>query len=133
MQWIQENLMTVVTFGVIAWLVWGRIVRPKLLGIQKMTAGKYASFQSEPHTLIDVRSSGEWRGGRASNAIHIPLNEVAQRMNKIPKDKPVVLICASGMRSSMAATVLAKAGYSSVYNFAGGMGSWCAAKLPTKS
>ncbi|MDX8387816.1 MAG: rhodanese-like domain-containing protein [Ghiorsea sp.] len=133
MQWLEANLVTVIIFAVIAWMVWGRVVRPKLLGIQKMTADKYADFQSEPHTLIDVRSAGEWNGGRASNAIHIPLNEVTQRMNKIPKDKPVVLICASGMRSSMAAVKLAKAGYEPVYNFAGGMGSWCAAKLPTKA
>jgi len=133
MPWLEENLMTVIILAVVAWMVWGRIVQPKLLGIKKITADKYKGFKDEPHTLVDVRSIGEWRGGRASNAIHIPLDEVRSRMTRIPKDKPVVLICASGMRSGMAATMLAKAGYSSVYNFSGGMGSWCAAKLPTKS
>jgi rhodanese-related sulfurtransferase len=53
-------------------------------------------------------------------------------MNKIPMDKPVILICASGMRSSMAASMIAKAGHGDVYNFVGGFGSWCAAQLPRK-
>lgn len=133
MAWIQENLVTVLILAFVAWMIWGRVVQPRLLGIQKMTAEKYKGFKDEPHTLVDVRSAGEWRGGRADNAIHIPLDEVKQRLSRIPKDKPVVVICASGMRSGMAATMLAKAGYVSVYNFSGGMGSWCAAKLPTKS
>ena len=133
MPWLQDNIVTVLILTFVAWVIWGRVVQPKLLGIQRMTAEKYKSFKDEPHTLVDVRSIGEWNGGRASNAIHIPLDEVNRRLSRIPKDKPVILICASGMRSGMAAKMLAKAGYKSVYNFAGGMGSWSAAKLPTKS
>jgi len=131
MEWIQENIVTVLILLVVAWLVWARVVRPKMLGIKKMTAGVYADFD-ENHTLVDVRSTGEWRGGHPANAIHIPLNEFEQKMSKIPKDKPLILICASGMRSSMAASIAAKAGYKDVYNFAGGFGSWCAAQLPRK-
>jgi len=131
MEWIQENIVTVLILLVVAWLVWARVVRPKMLGIKKMTAGAYADFD-ENHTLVDVRSTGEWRGGHPANAMHIPLNEFEQKMGKIPKDKPLILICASGMRSSMAASIAAKAGYKDVYNFAGGFGSWCAAQLPRK-
>ncbi len=129
MAWVQENIVSVIMLLIIAWLIWGRVVRPKLLGIKKMTAGAYSDFTDE-HTLVDVRSIGEWNGGRASNAIHVPLNEFEQKMNNIPMDKPVVLICASGMRSSMAASMIAKAGHKEVYNFSGGMGSWMAAQLP---
>ncbi|MDQ6984160.1 MAG: rhodanese-like domain-containing protein [Ghiorsea sp.] len=131
MEWIQENIVTVLILLVVLWLVWARVVRPKMLGIKKMTAGAYPDFD-ENHTLVDVRSTGEWNGGHPANAIHIPLNEFEQKMNSIPKDKPLILICASGMRSSMAATMAAKAGYNDVYNFAGGFGSWCAAELPKK-
>jgi len=131
MEWIQENIVTVLILLVVAWLVWARVVRPKMLGIKKMTAGAYADFD-ENHTLVDVRSTGEWRGGHPANAVHIPLNEFEQKMGEIPKDKPLILICASGMRSSMAASIAAKAGYKDVYNFAGGFGSWCAAQLPRK-
>jgi rhodanese-related sulfurtransferase len=51
----------------------------------------------------------------------------------ISKDLPLVVICASGNRSAMAATKLANAGFEPVYNFSGGMGSWQAAGLPMKS
>jgi len=132
MTWLNDNLMMVLTFAFLAWMVWGRVVRPKMLGIKKMTPEIYQSIRNEPHTLVDVRTEGEWRGGRAANAIHIPLADIEKRMRSIPKNKPVVVICASGMRSSMAATTLAKSGYTPVYNFAGGMGSWRSANLPTK-
>ena len=131
MAWIQENIVTVLILLVVAWMVWTKVVRPKMLGIKKMTAGAYPDFKEE-HTLVDVRSTGEWNGGHPANAIHIPLNEFEQKMSAIPKDKPLILICASGMRSSMAVTMAAKAGYNDVYNFAGGFGSWCAAQLPKK-
>ncbi|MDQ7057157.1 MAG: rhodanese-like domain-containing protein [Ghiorsea sp.] len=131
MEWIQENIVTVLILLVVLWLVWARVVRPKMLGIKKMTAGAYPDFD-ENHTLVDVRSRSEWNNGHPANAIHIALNEFEQKMGSLPKDKPLILICASGMRSSMAATMAAKAGHKDVYNFAGGFGSWCAAQLPRK-
>ena len=131
MSWVQDNLPLVIALAIMGWMIWGRVIKPKMLGIKKMTAGAYPDFK-EAHTLVDVRSTGEWRGGHPSNAIHIPLNEIEQKVDKIPLDKPVVLICAAGMRSAMAASIVAKAGHTDVYNFAGGMGSWCAAQLPTK-
>ena len=130
MNWVQDNLPLVIALAIMGWMIWGRVIKPKMLGIKKMTAGAYPDF-NEAHTLVDVRSTGEWRGGHPSNAIHIPLNEIEQKVHKIPLDKPVVLICAAGMRSAMAASIVAKAGHADVYNFAGGMGSWCAAQLPT--
>ncbi len=129
MDWVMNNLPLVVAWVVIGWILYARVVKPKMLGIKKMTAGEYPNFE-EAHTLVDVRSRGEWNSGRPANAVHIPLNELAQKMGKIPKNKPVVVICASGMRSAMAASMLVKAGYGDVYNFAGGFGSWCAAGLP---
>ncbi len=131
MEWIQSNIALVIAFAIMGWMIYARVVKPKMLGIKKMTAGAYPDFD-ENHTLVDVRSTGEWRAGHPANAIHIPLNEFEQKMGKIPKDKPLILICASGMRSSMAAAMAAKAGYTDVYNFAGGFGSWCAAQLPRK-
>ena len=131
MAWIQDNLPLVIAFAIVGWMVWGRVIKPKMLGIKKMTAGAYPDFK-EDHTLVDVRSSGEWNGGHPANAIHVPLNEFEQKMHKIETDKPVILICASGMRSAMAASMIAKAGHKDVYNFAGGFGSWCAAQLPRK-
>ncbi len=131
MTWVQEHLPLVIALAIAGWMIWGRVIKPKMLGIKKMTAGAYPDFKEE-HTLVDVRSSSEWHSGHPANAIHIPLHEFEQHMHKIAKDKPAILICASGMRSAAAASILAKAGHRDVYNFVGGFGSWCAAQLPRK-
>jgi len=132
MAWLQENIMMVLTFVLLAWIVWGKFVKPKLAGVKSMSAQDFKALKGQPYTLIDVRSMGEWQGGRAADAIHIPLHEVKQRLQEVPKDKPVICICASGMRSLSAASIIGQAGYTPVYNFSGGMGSWVASSLPTK-
>ena len=62
-------------------------------------------------TLVDVRSDGEWQSGHLEGAVHIPVNEIAARMSELPQGHPVVVYCASGMRSAQAAGVLRSAGY----------------------
>ncbi len=76
-----------------------------------------------PPLVIDVRTIGEFRSGHIQGARLIPLGELAQRLNEIPKDQPVVTVCRSGSRSQMAAKQLKKEGYD-VYNMTGGMMRW---------
>jgi rhodanese-related sulfurtransferase len=80
-------------------------------------------------TLLDVRERAEWRSGRAPKARHVPLGELAARVGELPKGRPVVTVCRSGMRSARAAAVLAGQGWE-VYNLAGGMRAWAGAGLP---
>ena len=70
--------------------------------------------------LVDVRSLAEFASGNAPGTINIPLQEIGSRLAEIPKNVPVVLCCASGTRSGMAAMVLKKHGYSNVHN----VGTW---------
>ncbi|WP_227819434.1 rhodanese-like domain-containing protein [Mariprofundus micogutta] len=127
---MQQNAVYIFIIIVIAWVLWQRIIGPKMSGVKSINAASYQQMRNQPHTLVDVRQQGEWESGHAAKASHIPLGEIKQRMDEIAKDKPVVVICASGGRSSMAATALANAGYSEVYNFSGGMGAWSSANLP---
>lgn len=71
--------------------------------------------------IVDVRTPEEFRDGGYPGAVNIPLQVLGARMNEIPKDKAVVLYCASGGRSGMAARQLKQAGYADVTN-AGGLG-----------
>jgi phage shock protein E len=74
--------------------------------------------------LIDVRSPAEFGGGHLPGALNIPLPELGARANKLgPKDKPLVLYCASGTRSSMARSVLKGLGFTQVFNL-GSMSRW---------
>jgi len=133
MEWIQQNIVNILVGVLIVWLVWKRFIAPMILGVKSMSAAEYHNFRKQEHTLLDVRSSSEWESGHPSSAIHIDLGSIRSRMHELPKDKPLVVICASGNRSAIAATTLAKSDFSTVYNFSGGMAAWRASGLPVKS
>ena len=82
------------------------------------------------HTLVDVRETWEYARGRIPGAVNIPLDELAERMDEIPPEKPVVVVCEHGIRSIAAAQFLAQAGYSGVYNLMGGTAEWMERLLP---
>ena len=71
--------------------------------------------------IVDVRTPDEFRDGAYPGAVNIPVQSLGARMGEIPKDKPVVVYCASGGRSATAARMLLQAGYTDVVN-AGGLG-----------
>lgn len=71
-------------------------------------------------TVVDVRSEAEFRGGAYRGAINVPLQVLQGKLDRIPKNRPVIVYCASGSRSAMAARILQKAGYADVSN-AGGL------------
>ncbi len=73
--------------------------------------------------IIDARSPGEYAGGCIDGAVNIPHTDIVAGIAKLnlPKDAPIILYCASGMRSGSAARALKTAGYTNAHN-AGGMG-----------
>jgi len=133
MEFMQQYAVYIFIAMLVGWMLWQRLLGPLLAGVKSISAGEYMQMRDSAHTLVDVRSLGEWDSGHAPKALHIPLGDIARRKNEIPQDKPVVVICASGARSATAATLLAKAGYKPVYNFSGGMGSWGSAGLPVRN
>jgi len=82
-------------------------------------------------TLLDVRELAELSGdlGSVEGSLHIPLGELRERLDEVPRDKPVVCVCRSGRRSAQACTILEKAGVEHVANSAGGMIRWRALRL----
>jgi rhodanese-related sulfurtransferase len=78
--------------------------------------------------LIDVRADHEWEVGRIAGATHLPLAELAQRAGEIDKERPVVLYCRGGNRSTMAAAALADAGYDAA-KLSEGIVGWAEADL----
>jgi rhodanese-related sulfurtransferase len=101
--------------------------------VPKLTAAELnekLKFGKHP-LVLDVRQPDEFRQGHISGAKLIPLNELYKRMSEIPKGREVVCVCASGSRSSSAAKILMKEGYT-VFDMQGGMGAWRHAKLPVQ-
>lgn len=79
--------------------------------------------------LIDVRADHEWEAGRIAGATHVPLPELPQRTGEIDRDRPVVLYCRGGNRSTMAASALAEAGYETA-KLSEGIVGWAGDDLP---
>jgi rhodanese-related sulfurtransferase len=64
--------------------------------------------------LVDVRVAHEWDAGRITGATHLPLEELAERSGELDKERPVVIYCRTGIRSSMATEALGGAGFEAV-------------------
>jgi len=82
--------------------------------------------------VVDVREDNEVSTGMISGAKHIPLASLPQQLSQLDKskDKPILIYCRSGNRSGTACQKLSQAGFSDVYNLAGGIMSWESANLP---
>ena len=78
-----------------------------------------------PEALVmDVRSDTEWAGGAIEGAQHIMLGDLLARKDEIPRDRPLMMVCGSGYRSSIAASLLQREGFRDVSSMAGGMQAW---------
>ncbi len=86
--------------------------------------------KSPPHVL-DVRAQNEWNEKHIDGAQLVPLDQLEARVAKVPRDKRIVVHCAGGYRSSIAASILMKHGHADVADLIGGIGAWVAADKPT--
>ncbi len=98
----------------------GFLLLRRVLGARRAPPAEVLRRIQAGAKIVDVRTAGEFAGGAYPGAINVPLAELAGRLDRIPKDRPVVVYCASGMRSASAARLLARAGYADVVN-AGGL------------
>jgi NADPH-dependent 2,4-dienoyl-CoA reductase/sulfur reductase-like enzyme/rhodanese-related sulfurtransferase len=69
--------------------------------------------------IVDVREEGEYKAGHLINAVNIPLSQLRERLDEIPKDQPVYLACRSSQRSYNAVMALQNLGYTNIYNISG--------------
>jgi rhodanese-related sulfurtransferase len=80
--------------------------------------------------LLDVRDPQEWDAGHAPGATHLPMMQIPTRMDEVPRDRDVVVICRVGARSAQVVSYLRAQGWDRVANLAGGMFAWEAAGRP---
>lgn len=93
--------------------------------LQEKLSGKNSAV------LIDVRQPNEFRQSHVKGAKLIPLQDLPNRVEKLPRDREIICICRSGARSGSAVRKLNKLGFNS-FNVQGGMIAWKRAGLPTK-
>jgi hydroxyacylglutathione hydrolase len=86
----------------------------------------------QPPLAVDVRTPREREQKRIAGSLGIPLNHLTENLEKLPKDRPLIVYCAGGYRSSIAASLLQSRGFRRVSEIAGGIVAWEAANLPVQ-
>jgi rhodanese-related sulfurtransferase len=131
MDFIQQNLMWVglaaVSGGMLLWQMFNGTGGSNI-SVNQATL----LINREDAIVVDVRETAEWSAGHIPNARHIALGHLSKHLSEIEKfkDKPVIVVCASGNRSGSGCGVLKKAGFQRVFNLAGGVHAWNDAGLP---
>lgn len=89
-----------------------------------------ALLDADAVTLVDIRNPGEREGGVIAGALPIPLAQLRTRLEQLPTGKPIVVHCAGGWRSSVAASLLRAQGFENVSDLLGGYNAWAEARVP---
>ena len=96
----------------------------------RIAAGTLAELLTDrPPVVVDVRTEKEWRAQRIEGSLNIPLNRLPETWSEVPTGT-VVVHCASGYRSTVAASLLARNGRTDLFDLVGGLAAWKAAGLP---
>ncbi|HKQ57813.1 MAG TPA: rhodanese-like domain-containing protein [Candidatus Eisenbacteria bacterium] len=120
-----EYVVGVIDGGIDAWRAAG-------LPVTSLAEMPAAAVAKGARRVLDVRRSGEWTEGHIAGATHIPLSELAGRAGELDRGAEWAVVCASGYRSSIAASVLQRAGISRVVNAVGGMDAYRSAGRPVE-
>jgi glyoxylase-like metal-dependent hydrolase (beta-lactamase superfamily II)/rhodanese-related sulfurtransferase len=111
----------------------GLQARPDLTAHTERLSAPFAAERlasAAPPQLVDVRTPRERETKAIPNSVHIPLTHLSERLEELAPDRPVLVHCAGGYRSSVAASLLQRHGFRDVSEIAGGLAAWEAAGLP---
>ncbi|HET7617180.1 MAG TPA: rhodanese-like domain-containing protein [Vicinamibacterales bacterium] len=89
--------------------------------IEQVEAGDLASSTPDALQIIDVRTAREWRSGHIDGSINIPVGELPDRLDEVPREGRLAVICEGGYRSALGASLLAREGFMDILNVTGGM------------
>jgi len=101
--------------------------RPELVArVERVTAAALPAqlASPEPPLVVDVRTEREWSEQRIDGSVNVPLSRLAERLDELPRDRPLVVHCASGYRSAIAASLLQREGFALVADLVGGIAAW---------
>ena len=110
--------------------------RPELTATTERVSAPFAEellTGADSPLAIDVRSPREREQKFIAGSMSVPLNHLTENLAMLPKDRPLLVYCAGGYRSSLAASLLQKNGFANVSEIAGGIAGWEAAKLPVQT
>lgn len=118
-----DILINLLLISAVALFIYKRLAPAK--GIRTIsTAELITELKNKDKQFLDVRTPNEFKGNHIKGFKNIPLHDLQKKANGLSKDKEVIVICQSGMRSSNATKVLKKMGFENITNVKGGIGAW---------
>ena len=130
-EFLTQNFLLVAVFAVSGGMLLFPLLRPG--GSEVSPVDATLKINRENAVVIDVRTPAEFSSGHVPESINIPKDKLGERMADLEKYKsrPVIVNCASGVRSAGACRDLRQAGFEQVFSLAGGMNGWLQAGLPS--
>jgi glyoxylase-like metal-dependent hydrolase (beta-lactamase superfamily II) len=107
--------------------------RPDLVArVERVTAGALAEqlASGEQPLVVDVRTEREWNEKRIDGSLNVPLGKLLQRIDELPRDRPMLVHCATGYRAAIAVSLLLREGFTEVADLVGGIAAWEASAPP---
>jgi rhodanese-related sulfurtransferase len=124
--WVSLGVFLVVGVGILLNI-------PQTVSSIELTVSQADTKLQQGAFFLDVRTSQEWDQFRISGSTLIPLAELPNRLNELPKDKDIIVVCQSGQRAQTGVTILKQAGFSRVSYIVGGLQAWVKAGYPVQS
>ncbi len=112
--------MIYVVVAIVIFMVIRKITEPKVTHVDKKALEELLK-EKKKYQFVDVRTSDEFNSHKIKGFKNMPLQSLRNNLEKLSKDQPVILMCASGSRSMNAARVLKKAGFENLMNVKGGI------------
>jgi rhodanese-related sulfurtransferase len=123
--WISLGILVVIVMGIL-------LIRSKAEpSIEITPAQAYAKFQQGAF-FLDVRSQEEWDQFHIAGSTLIPLDQLQNRLNELPNDQDLVVVCLSGHRSQSGVAILQQAGFTRLSCLTGGLQAWMDAGYPVE-
>ncbi|MES2390959.1 MAG: MBL fold metallo-hydrolase [Acidobacteriota bacterium] len=107
--------------GIASWVAEGlEFARTTQITVDELDA----AVRTGDALVLDVRTDGEWANGAIAGALHIPLGKLPGSLDQLEKERAIAVVCGSGYRSSIAASLLARKGFTHLGSLSGGLAAW---------
>lgn len=132
-QFFIDNIVLIaVAFASGAMLVWP-LIRSRAGGPTLTTLQATQLINTRNPQIVDLRNADDFTKGSLPNARNLPSDKLATRLAELKKDKPVLLVCATGTAAARIAAMLRSQGFAEVFVLGGGLAAWREAGLPLRS
>ncbi len=130
--WVWIGLAVVVILGIVTFVPFGQPA-PSATLAKEVSVEEAAKLRDSGAFMLDVREQSEWDQFHIPGATLVPLGTLPDKLDTLPKDKDIVVVCRTGRRSAEARDILLKAGFTNVTSMAGGVTDWQSRGLPIET